>query len=124
MRFMAELDLRRRLADYFRREAEWRWSKAEEHHDDRRNERCAKALQELASFVETLPENDGRLLLLRGLDQGPEDIWTPWGDAAKEASRFRFNDPNEECDEFFSRFVDAEIRGHGEAIKEGRVPPA
>jgi hypothetical protein len=40
------------LSDYFRSQAEWRRSKAEEYPEDKRNEQSAAALEDLAEFIE------------------------------------------------------------------------
>ena len=45
------------LGDFFRDQAGWRWSKAEEYPEDKRNEQSARALEDLARWVEL--EGDG-----------------------------------------------------------------
>jgi hypothetical protein len=78
-------------------------------------------LRELANYVARLGSNDGRLLMLAALDQSGDDIYHPFEEAAQLTSRFRFHDPNEDSDGFFSRFTEAEERGLAEAIEEGII---
>ncbi len=75
------------LADYFRAQAEWRDSKAEEYPEDARNEQSAAALRSLAEFIES--GEDGGLAgalephLSEGFSLGGEE-------AQREVARYGF----------------------------------
>ena len=100
------------VADYFRDQANWRDRKADEYPDDERNMRCATGLRDLASHVESLPDDDERLLILRarGADDWAADplpVWTPGEEGAWLGARFRFHNPDEDPDQFFTSFCEA-----------------
>ena len=77
------MHLKHAIAEYLREQARWREPKAEQYPDDARNERCAAGLRALAEHVESLPDDDERLLILRarGADEWrdvpPVDIQRP-----------------------------------------------
>ena len=56
------------LADYCDSQSGWRFMKGEEYPEDRRNLRCADALEGFADYLRTLPEDDSSRGL--GLDTG------------------------------------------------------
>ena len=104
------------LTEYFKEQAEWRASKAEEYPEDGRNERASAGLLELAEYVEGLPDEDARLVTLALLPSeemalfDPSDgrFFRPIGHEIppacdRAATHFRF-DVDESCADFFTRF--------------------
>jgi hypothetical protein len=103
------------IADHFLEQARWRSKKAAEYPEDRRNERCADGLEELAEYVLELPSDDPRIVavdLICNAD-GVFVFHTEQGDH-RGASYFRFHDGCQDCESFLTAWVDALWRGREE----------
>jgi hypothetical protein len=92
------------FADFLREQAEWRRARADEWPEDPRNRRSSEALNELASWVMTLPNDDERLQHIA--DCFPEEPpFLPVGDdVARFAARYGFSFPADP-DRFLNSFV-------------------
>jgi hypothetical protein len=106
---------RRSLADYLRQIAEWRRRRAEEYDRDERNLVAAAGLDELASYILELPEDDERLLILDEVAV-THDEFTPGQQTSYEIGRFRFHYAETSLDGFLSHLTrvavaDSEERG-------------
>jgi hypothetical protein len=79
------------LAEYFRSQAEWRWTKAEEYPEDKRNEQSAKALESLAAFV----DSDGvNVQTLAYLESNLSEKFSLGGEQTqREVSRYGYGYP-------------------------------
>lgn len=108
---MAATDIRTRLARCFRRHAELCSGFSPDGQPE--------ALEELAQYVEALPDNEPRLLVLDGFDQSDLEIYSPWKQARALTEGFRLNTPGESCDGFLSRFTDLEMRDLAEVFGDG-----
>ena len=60
-------EVRAYLADHLTQEADWRWTKAKQYPDDRRNHKAALGLANAADQVRRLPADDPRLVRLAEL---------------------------------------------------------
>ena len=94
------------LAEAFGGQARWRSEKAGAYPDDERNLRSAAGLDHLAEYVVSLSDTDDRVRELATLVVNLEANVAHFGQrASHQISRFRFNDPDEDCDTFLSRLV-------------------
>lgn len=109
--------VRNTLQGYFTEKARWRAEKAEEYPEDGRNAASAAGLDAVARFVAALPDDDPNLVALAGVPR-PESVFldgvflppfnpdeTDLSEADVQASRFRFDLPDEGEAAFFSRFT-------------------
>jgi hypothetical protein len=101
-------DFHELIAVYLEDQAAWRYEKATEYPDDARNKRSAHGLRELAAYVRGLPSNDERIIELGtiGVRDGlfsPPVVGGP--DASHAISRFRFNNPLDDCDQFLTDLI-------------------
>ncbi len=113
----------RSFADFCRATADWRRRKADEYDRDARNLRTAAALEELASHVETLPEDDARLRELERL-AGEGGAFTPDQRVLYEIGRFRFHHPEAQLDPFLDVLVELAAADRGEHGRfGGRMAP-
>ncbi len=111
------------MAEYLLRVAAWRRTKADEYDRDLRNLRSADAIEELAAYIESLPDADPRLVRLGQL--GLEgDAFFPGQQASYEIGRFRFFDEAGEVDAFLTAVVDLAERDAGEHGRFGGTLPA
>ncbi len=112
--------IRQPMADYFRSIAVWRRQRYADDLRDARNLRSAAGLEELAAYVLTLPEDDGRLRELRRLAiQG--ETFAPGQQTAYEIGRFRFFSPDAGLDPFLDRLVELAIADRGEQGRFGGI---
>ncbi len=111
------------MAEYLLRVAAWRRAKADEYDRDLRNLRSAGAIQELAAYIESLPDSDPRLVRLGQLGMEGETFF-PGQQASYEIGRFRFFDEAGEVDAFLTAIVDLAKRDAGEHGRfGGTLPP-
>ena len=112
---MTEFDLRPSLADYFRSVANWRRTRYQDDLRDQRNLVSAAGLDELATWVAALPDNDPRIdRISRFASIGTS--FTPGQQMLYEVGRFRFFTPDTSCDTFLEHLADlaeADHREHG-----------
>lgn len=102
---MTEFDVRPSLADHFRSVADWRRSRFQDDLRDQRNLVSAAGLDELATWVVTLPEDDPRIeRIARVASVGSS--FTPGQQALYEIGRFRFFTPDTEFDTFLDHIAD------------------
>jgi hypothetical protein len=106
------------MASYLGQVADWRRRKAEEFDRDLRNLRTARALQDLADFVLTLPEDDPRLGDLERLAMEGERF-APGQMTAYEIGRFRFFNEESSLDAFLTRLVELAEADRGEQGRFG-----
>jgi hypothetical protein len=78
------------LAEYFRDQARWRELKHEDWGDSR-NLGAAKTLEKLAVYVESLPEDDHRLAVLRAADTFMDDSASLPVEASRSVGRYGFD---------------------------------
>jgi hypothetical protein len=110
------------LAEHFHWAASWRLEKAAQYPDDPRNEQCAEGLQELAQYVEALPEDDERLRELSSL--AIRDGATAFSvDARWAIDRFRFHDAFADVDDFLTKLVKIEVAGSVAMMREAGLLP-
>jgi hypothetical protein len=101
------------IGEYLDGRADWRQRKAEEYPDDKRNQRSADGISELAAYVRALPEDDERLrelsqLAIYGDVFSPfESQTTPGHDAATAIGRFRFTEfaAHKDCSDFLTEII-------------------
>ena len=129
---MGEKKAHHAFAEYLRDQAEWRLEKYLEY-GDRRNLTCAVGLEELAVFVLSLPTDETRLSrldsLLRLSQFGFPWFWSRDDDRRSETSaspeeliaNFRFEDPEQDCDGFLTRIVEA-TEAEAEDLIESLTP--
>jgi hypothetical protein len=130
---MADKKAHQAFAEYLRDQAEWRLEKYLEY-GDRRNLTCAVGLEELAVFVLSLPVQEARLVrldsLLRLSQFGFPWFWSrddgrrPAGGSESPEeliATFRFEDPEQDCDEFLARLVMA-TEAQAEELVESLAP--
>lgn len=110
------------MAAFCETTAQWRRRKAEEYDRDTRNLRTASALQELGSFVLSLPPDDQRLRDLQRL-AGTGDEFTPDQRVLYELGRFRFHQPDAGMDAFLTQLVVLAEADRGEAGRFGGLMP-
>lgn len=111
------------FADFCRSTAGWRRRKAEEYDRDARNLRTAAALDELADYVLTLPEDDPRLRELERL-AGEGGAFAPDQRVLYELGRFRFHHPEAQLDPFLDVLVQLAEADRGEQGRfGGRMAP-
>ena len=119
---MMEARFRESVAEFCRTTAAWRRRKAEEYDRDARNLRTAAALEELADYVLTLPEDDPRLRELRRL-AAEGDEFRPDQRVLYELGRFRFHHPETGLDAFLDTLVELAVADKGEMGRfGGRLP--
>jgi hypothetical protein len=129
---MADKKAHHAFAEYLRDQAEWRLEKYLEY-GDRRNLTCAVGLEELAVFVLSLSPEEARLVrldsLLRLSQFGFPWFWSrddgrrPGGAESPEEliATFRFEDPEQDCDAFLTRLVQA-TEAQAKELVESLVP--
>jgi len=111
------------MIEYLLRVAAWRRAKANEYDRDLRNLRSADAIQELAAYIESLPESEPRLVRLGQLGKDG-DTFFPGQQTSYEIGRFRFFDEAGEVDAFLTAVVDLAERDAGEhGHFGGKLPP-
>ena len=124
---MIDADPRQAMADYFRRIAAWRRQRAEEYDRDARNLLSAAGLEELASYVLDLPDDDSRIDELGRLAVAGEEF-APGQQTHFAAARFRFYYVDTSCDAFLDRLIElqradmAEMGHFGGTLPEGDDP--
>ena len=119
---MMEARFRESVAEFCRTTAAWRRRKAEEYDRDARNLRTSAALEELADYVLTLPEDDPRLRELRRL-AAEGDEFRPDQRVLYELGRFRFHHPETGLDAFLDTLVELAVADKGEMGRfGGRLP--
>lgn len=106
---------RQSLVDYLLQVAAWRRRRAEEYDRDQRNLVAAAGLEELAAYIQTLPDDDERLKVL-GEVAVTHDQFTPGQQTSYEVGRFRFHYADTSLDAFLSHLTriavsDSEERG-------------
>lgn len=105
----------RAFAAYARSVAEWRRRRYDDDLRDRRNIRTAEALEEFATFLETLPTDDERLERIGRYCQRGE-VFEPTQQVAYELGRFRFYAEDATLEGFLTQLVElaeADAREHG-----------
>ena len=121
---MTELNLpiQTAMGEYLAEIAAWRRRKAEEYDRDERNLRAAAAIEELAAYVATLPDDDPRLERLTALAMRG-DRFEPGQQTSYEIGRFRFFSDAGDVDAFLTRVVELAERDAGEhGHFGGRMP--
>lgn len=113
---------RRSMAEYLHQIADWRRRRAEDYDRDERNLVVAAGLEELASYILELPEDDERLEILNQVAV-THDEFTPGQQTSYEIGRFRFHHAETSLDGFLSHITriaiaDSEERGRF----AGRLP--
>jgi len=109
----AASDVRRTLAAYVREQARARDRVASDVPGDERSARTARRLDELAEYVESLSDDDSRLLALAGVQSQHADEGFVAGDTgAYMVSRFAYDaaDARQDCDEFMSKLAGVIVR--------------
>jgi hypothetical protein len=113
---MEEFDIRESLAAHIRQTADWRRSRFQDDLRDSRNLRSARALDDFAAFVLTIPSDDPRLRILATYaSEGQSFI--PGQQVLYEIGRFHFFDDETTFDAFLSQLAefargDHEEHGH------------
>ena len=119
---MMEARFRESVAEFCRTTAAWRRRKAEEYDRDARNLRTSAALEELADYVLTLPDDDERIRQLTALTM-LDGEYAPGQRARYEIGRFRFHYREVGCDAFLSHLVELELADRREMGRfGGRLP--
>lgn len=112
--------VREAMAQYLEEQASWHDQKAEALLGEPRHLRSADGLRELAAFVRALPENS---LVLTGLARNTFyqegqlfrplmvtiDTHDAGGWLARMVLSFRFDNPDERCDRFMTRLLEASL---------------
>jgi len=101
------------MADYLRLTADWRRRRYDDDLRDTRNLRSAAALEELATHVLDLPEDDPRLQRLGQLAMDGQ-MFAPGQQTAYEVGRFRFFSPDAGLDAFLDVLVELAEADAGE----------
>jgi hypothetical protein len=115
--------IREKLATYIRAQADWRGSKAAEHPDDLRNERCAGRLRALAEHVEKLSDDDPNLLALDSVQATYRlDQFAPSEEGQRMIFQFGFfpGTGEEDFDTFLTDLVTAEVNWNRELDEGGQ----
>lgn len=110
---MTEFDLRPALASYLRSIADWRRSRYQDDLRDPRNLACATGLDELATWIMTLPDDDRRIATLAKFAAEGE-TFIPGQQTLYEIGRFRFFSPDTEFDAFLDRLAELAHADHQE----------
>jgi hypothetical protein len=110
---MTDFDLRRSLAEHLRAVADWRRSRYQDDLRDPRNLVSAAGLDELATWVVTLPDDDARLATLAKY-ASTGDSFTPGQQSLYEIGRFRFFAPDTEFDAFLDQLAQLAEADHNE----------
>ena len=105
------------IAEGIENQVNWRQQKAVEYPDDWRNAAAAQGLSELADYVRGLPDTDSRLHELTTLCV-VDGVFSAGPDVSRELSRFRFDFPGEDCDQFLTALVRTATQ---EALDMGRM---
>ena len=113
------------IVEYLYRIAAWRRAKADEYDRDPRNIRSADAIEDFARFIESLPEDEPRIVRLGQLGmQG--DMFYPGQQSSYEIGRYRFFDDAGPVhhDAFLSAVVELAEKDAGEHGRfGGTLPP-
>jgi hypothetical protein len=115
---VTDFDLRRSLAQHLRSVADWRRSRYQDDLRDPRNLVSAAGLDELASWVMALPDDDPRLETLAKYASTGE-TFTPGQQALYEIGRFRFFSPDTELDAFLDQLAQLAEADHNERGRFG-----
>lgn len=100
-----EVPIQIAIADYLRDLARWREGRAEEYDRDPRNLRSAAGLNELADYVQSLPDDDSRVAeLTRLAAHGAR--FEPGQQAHFAMARFRFHEEHASTSAFLDRIVE------------------
>lgn len=110
------------MAGYFRDLAAWRRQRAEEYDRDPRNLQSATGLDDLAVYIESLPDDDPRVARLRDLAMSASGF-EPGQQAHFHAARFRFYYDDTTFDAFLLRMVELQERDAAEMGHFGGVLP-
>jgi hypothetical protein len=106
------------IADYLRNVAVWRRQRVQDDLHDVRNLRSASALEALAEYVLSLPEDDDRIQALSRLAvEG--GAFVPGQQAAYEIGRFHFFSEESSFDAFLTWVVELAEADRGEAGRFG-----
>ena len=104
------------IAEYLTQIADWRRMRYQDDLRDARNLVSAEAIEALAAYIRSLPENDARVAELDRLWRRGEQVEVGQ-QAAYEIGRFRFFIPDTELDAFVDEMVDlarADANEHGQ----------
>ncbi|MFL5760134.1 MAG: hypothetical protein ACJ789_10365 [Thermomicrobiales bacterium] len=101
------------IADYLRNVAVWRRQRAQDDLRDARNLRSAAALEALAAYVLSLPEDDERIEALSRLAVEGE-AFVPGQQTAYEIGRFHFFSEESSFDAFLTWMVELAEADRGE----------
>jgi hypothetical protein len=110
------------MADYFRGIAAWRRTRAEDYDRDARNIRCADALDEIAEYVLSLPDDDERIIQLTRLAVH-SGVFELEQRAHVAVSRFRFHTPESSVDAMLDHIIELQIADISEAGRFGGALP-
>lgn len=106
------------MAQYLRGIAAWRRVRAEDYDRDPRNVRCADGLDELADYVLSLPDDDGRIKQLTDLAVH-SGVFELQQRAHVTVSRFRFHTPESSVDAMLDHIIELELADIAEAGRFG-----
>jgi hypothetical protein len=95
----------RSISDYCRDGAAWRRQRFDDPHRDPRNLRSADGLEEMATFVLDLPDDEPRVLALAKLAAN-HDEFMPGQQVSWEIARFRFYHDFGSCDAFLTHLAE------------------
>lgn len=110
--------VRELIADYLRNVAVWRRKRVQDDLHDTRNLRSAAALEALADYVLTLPDDDERIQALSRLAVEGE-AFAPGQQTAYEIGRFHFFSEESSFDAFLSWLVELAESDRGESGRFG-----
>jgi hypothetical protein len=108
------------LAEYLRQTASWRGEKVREYPDDARNARSSAALEELAAYVESVPDEDPRLRGLSELGRVDDGVYSPGETAGHMISRYGFYRDTHSPSDFLDWIVEEEKREASAMLEEER----
>ena len=112
------------IVEHLHQVAEWRRWRYREFDRDERNLQSAAGLEELAAFINDLPDSDTRLQALhKHASYG--DQFTPGQKTNLAIARFRFYYPDSECDGFLDHLVECALFDKNEQGRFGgtNLPP-
>jgi hypothetical protein len=92
------------IADYIFKQAAWRDTQAAEPPDQRRNERAAASLRELAAYVLALPGDDERILELTRLVVR-DGAFLPFPEGERVIAVFGFDSVGQDCGTFLTQLL-------------------
>lgn len=105
--------IRKGLAEALRGQAQWRAWKAEEYPEDDRNLWWSQSLTDAADYVESMFDDDPRLIQIAAINMtGDDEVWL-----GEEASRFASRcDTNP--DDFLTELTSVMLKDHAEWLAE------